>query len=45
MIPLYMMNDIEHKETTEQFENELLTALMHDTFKVADELKRDLAVM
>ena len=49
MIPLYMTTDIEHRDawervrkTTEPFENELLTTLMHDTFKVADELKRDL---
>ena len=52
VIPLYMTNDIEHRDaweraqrTTEPFENELLTALMHDTFKVADELKRDVASM
>ena len=43
MIPLYMATDIEHRDawerawkTTEPFENELLTTLMHDTFKVAD---------
>ena len=49
MIPLYMTTDIEHRDawervrkTTEPFENELLMTLMHDTFKVADELKRDL---
>ena len=52
MIPLYMTNDIEHRDawerarrTTEPFENELLKTLMHDTFKVADELKRDVANM
>ena len=52
VIPLYMTNDIEHRNAwertqriTEPFENELLTALMHDTFKVADELKRDVANM
>ena len=49
MIPLYMTTDIEHRDawervrkTTEPFENELLMTLMHDTFKVANELKRDL---
>ena len=49
MIPLYMTTDIDHRDawervrkTTEPFENELLMTLMHDTFKVADELKRDL---
>ena len=48
MIPLYMTNDIEHRdawervrETSEPFENKILMTLMHDTFKVADELKRD----
>ena len=52
MIPLYMTTDIEHRDawervrkTTEPFENELLTTLMNDTFKVSDELKRDLASM
>ena len=50
MIPLYMTNNIEHsdawarvRKTTEPFENELLRALMHDTFKVADKMKRDVA--
>ena len=49
MIPLYMTTDIEHRDawervrkTTEPFENQILMTLMHDTFKVADELKRDL---
>ena len=49
MIPLYTTIDIEHRDawarvrkTTEPFENELLMTLMHDTFKVADELKHDL---
>ena len=49
MIPLYMTTDIDHRDawervrkTTEPFENEVLMTLMHDTFKVADELKRDL---
>ena len=49
MIPLYMTTDIDHRDawerarkTPEPFENELLMTLMHDTFKVADELKRDL---
>ena len=49
MIPLYTTTDIEHRDawervrkTTEPFENEILMTLMHDTFKVADELKRDL---
>ena len=52
MIPLYMTTDIDHRDawerarkTTEPFENELLTTLINDTFKVADELKRDLANM
>ena len=52
MIPLYMTTDIEHRDawervrkTTEPFENEILMNLMHDTFKVADELKRDLENM
>ena len=52
MIPLYMTTDIEHRDawervrkTIEPFENELLMTLMHDTFKVADELKRDLENM
>ena len=52
VIPLYMANDIEHRDaweraqrTTEPFEHELLTALRHDTFKVADELKRDVGNM
>ena len=52
VIPLYMANDIEHRDAweraqkiTEPLENELLTALMHDTFKVADALKRDVANM
>ena len=52
VIPLYMTNDIEHRDawerahrTTEPFENALLTALMNDTFKVADELKCDMANM
>ena len=47
-----MANDIEHRDaweraqkTNEPFENELLTALKHDTFKVADALKRDVANM
>ena len=49
MIPLYTTMDIEHRDawesvrkTTEPFENEILMTLMHETFKVADELKRDL---
>ena len=49
MIPLYMTTNIEHRDawervrkTTEPFENEILMTLMHDTFKVADELKRNL---
>ena len=49
MIPLYMTNNIEHRDawervrkTTEPFENEIQMSLMHDTFKFADELKRDL---
>ena len=49
MIPLYMTTDIEHRDawervrkTTEPFENELIMTLMHNTFKIADELKRDL---
>ena len=49
MIPLYMATDIEHRDawervrkTTEPFENQILMTLMHNTFKVADELKRDL---
>ena len=48
MIPLYTTMDIERRDawervrkTTEPFENELLMTLMHDTFKVADELKHD----
>ena len=47
-----MVNDIEHRDaweraqkTIEPFENELLTALMYDTFKVEDALKRDVANM
>ena len=39
MIPLKITSDIEHRDA---WENEILTTLMHDTFKVADELKRDL---
>ena len=49
MIPLYMTIDIENRDawervrkTTQPFENQILMTLMHDTFKVADELKRDL---
>ena len=30
------------RKATEPFENEIMMILMHDTFKVADELKRDL---
>ena len=50
MIPLY--TTMEHRDawarvrkTTEPFENDFLTTLMHDIFKVEDELKRDLADM
>ena len=47
VIPLHMMNDGNAWEraqrTTKPFENELLTVLMHDTFKVADALNRDMA--
>ena len=49
MITLYMTTNIEHRDawecvrkTTEPFENEILMTLMLDTFKVVDELKRDL---
>ena len=49
MILLYTAADIEHRDawkrvrkTTEPFENEILMTLMHDTFKFADELERDL---
>ena len=51
MIPLDTTTDIEHgdawervRKTIEPFENEILMTLMHDTFKVADELKRDLEI-
>ena len=47
VIPLYMTNDI--TETLGNVRkgqlNCLKTTIMHDTFKVADELKRDVANM
>ena len=49
MIPLYTTMDIEHRDawervrkTSEPFEIEILKTLMHDTYKIADEVKRNL---
>ena len=52
MIPLYITTKIDHRDawervrkTTEPFENKLITNLIQDTFKVAEELKRGVANM